>query len=129
HQAAVTTEPTPMQDAAEEAFKHGMDDSLPMKAEFKRRRDALYKGLIELGFDCASPQGAFYIFAKIPAGLEQDDTKFIYDLVEKAHVAVTAGSSFAKGGEGYVRFSYAVSMAQIEEGLRRLEKYVRENKK
>ena len=129
HQAIVTTEPTPMQDAAEEAFKNGMDDALPMKEEFQKRRDALYSGLTKIGFECAKPQGAFYIFAKIPEGFEQDDTKFIYELVDKAKVAVTAGSSFSEGGEGYIRFSYAVSMDQIEEGLKRLEKFVKENKK
>ena len=129
HQAIVTTEPTPMQDAAEEAFKNGMDDALPMKEEFQKRRDALYSGLTKIGFECAKPQGAFYIFAKIPDGFEQDDNKFIYELVDKARVAVTAGSSFSEGGEGYIRFSYAVSMDQIEEGLKRLEKFVKENKK
>ncbi|MBC6350122.1 aminotransferase class I/II-fold pyridoxal phosphate-dependent enzyme [Lactobacillus melliventris] len=129
HQAITTTEPTPMQDAAEEAFKNGMDDSLPMKAEFKKRRDTLYAGLTKIGFECAKPQGAFYIFAKIPDGFEQDDNKFIYELVDKAHVAVSAGSSFSEGGEGYIRFSYAVSMDQIEKGLQRLEKFVKENKK
>lgn len=128
HQTIVTTEPTPMQDAAEEAFKNGMNDSEPMKREFQNRRDVLYQGLTDIGFECAKPQGAFYIFAKIPAGLEQDDSKFIYDLVDKAHVAVTAGSSFALGGQGYIRFSYAVSMDQINEGLRRIKKYVEENK-
>ena len=129
HQAIVTTEPTPMQDAAEEAFKNGMDDALPMRKEFQKRRDALYSGLTKIGFECAKPQGAFYIFAKIPDGFEQDDNKFIYELVDKARVAVTAGSSFSEGGEGYIRFSYAVSMDQIEEGLKRLEKFVKEDKK
>ncbi|RMC50970.1 aminotransferase class I/II-fold pyridoxal phosphate-dependent enzyme [Lactobacillus sp. ESL0228] len=129
HQTIVTTEPTPMQDAAEEAFKNGMDDAQQMKLEFQKRRDVLYEGLTKLGFVCAKPEGAFYIFAKIPTGFEQDDSKFIYDLVDKAHVAVTGGSCFAKGGEGYIRFSYAVAMSQIEEGLKRLEKYVKENRK
>ena len=129
HQAITTTEPTPMQDAAEEAFKNGMDDSLPMKEEFQKRRDTLYDGLTKIGFECAKPQGAFYIFAKIPDGFEQDDNKFIYELVDKAHVAVSAGSSFSEGGEGYIRFSYAVSMDQIEKGLQRLKKFVKENKK
>lgn len=128
HQAITTTEPTPMQDAAEEAFSKGQDDALPMKKEFQKRRDVLYEGLTKLGFECVKPKGAFYIFAKIPAGLEQDDTKFIYDLAEKGHVAVVAGSFFAKGGEGYIRLSYATSMDQIKEGLKRLEKYVKENK-
>ena len=129
HQAITTTESTSMQDAAEEAFKNGMDDSLPMKEEFQKRRDTLYAGLTKIGFECAKPQGAFYIFAKIPDGFEQDDNKFIYELVDKAHVAVSAGSSFSEGGEGYIRFSYAVSMDQIEKGLQRLEKFVKENKK
>ena len=127
--AITTTEPTPMQDAAEEAFSKGQDDALPMKKEFQKRRDVLYDGLTKLGFECVKPKGAFYIFAKIPEGLEQDDTKFIYDLAEKGHVAVVAGSFFAKGGEGYIRLSYATSMDQIKEGLKRLEKYVKENRK
>ena len=128
HQAITTTEPTPMQDAAEEALADGKDDALPMKKEFQKRRDVLYDGLTQLGFECVKPKGAFYIFAKIPAGLEQDDTKFIYDLAEKGRVAVVAGSFFAKGGEGYVRLSYATSMDNIKEGLKRLKQYVKENK-
>lgn len=129
HQAITTTEPTPMQDAAEEALANGKDDALTMKKEFQKRRDVLFDGLTKLGFECVKPAGAFYIFAKIPKGLEQDDTKFIYDLAEKGHVAVVAGSFFAKDGEGYVRLSYATSMDNIKEGLRRLEKYVKENRK
>lgn len=124
HQAITTSEPTPMQDAAEEAFKNGQDDAIPMKAEFKKRRDVLVKGLEELGFECVQPQGAFYVFAKIPEGLEQDDTKFIYDLAEKGKVAVTAGSFFAKGGKGYIRLSYATSIDEIQRGLDNLKKYV-----
>lgn len=128
HQAITTTESTPMQDAAEEALANGKDDALPMKKEFQKRRDVFYDGLTKLGFECVKPKGAFYIFAKIPAGLEQDDTKFIYDLAEKGRVAVVAGSFFAKGGEGYIRLSYATSMDNIKEGLKRLEQYVKENK-
>ena len=128
HQAITTTEPTPMQDAAEEALVNGKDDALPMKKEFQKRRDVLYDGLTKLGFECVKPKGAFYIFAKIPSGLEQDDTKFIYDLAEKGRVAVVAGSFFAKGGEGYIRLSYATSMDNIKEGLKRLKQYVKENK-
>ena len=128
HQAITTTEPTPMQDAAEEALADGKDDALPMKKEFQKRRDVLYDGLTKLGFECVKPKGAFYIFANIPGGLKQDDTKFIYDLAEKGRVAVVAGSFFAKGGEGYIRLSYATSMDNIKEGLKRLKQYVKENK-
>lgn len=128
HQAITTSEPTPMQDAAEEAFKNGKDDALPMKKEFQKRRDILYDGMEKLGFKCVKPQGAFYVFAKIPTFLEQDDTKLIYDLAKKAHVAVTAGSFFGKGGAGYLRLSYATSMDNIKEGLKRLGRYVAANK-
>ena len=95
-----------------------------MDAKYVQRRDYMYKRLTAMGFDCTQPMGAFYIFAKIPAGLEQDDTKLIYDIVKKARVAVTAGSFFGAGGEGYLRFSYATSMDQIREGMDRLAKYV-----
>lgn len=100
-----------------------------MKKEYQARRDYLYSNLTKLGFECAKPQGAFYIFAKIPAGLEQDDKKFIYDLAEKAKVAVTAGSFFGKGGEHYIRLSYATSMEEIKKGVARIAKYVEEESK
>lgn len=128
HQAITTSEPTPMQDAAAEAFGKGQNDSLSMKKEFCRRRDLLAAGLSKLGFDCVPAKGAFYIFAKIPPFLNQDDTKLIYDLADHAGVAVTAGSFFGPGGEGYLRFSYAISQQQIVEGLKRLRKYVAEKK-
>lgn len=128
HQAITTSEPTPMQDAAEEAFKNGINDAKPMKAAFQKRRDVLLAGLEKIGFKCIKPQGAFYVFAKIPEGFDQDDTKFIYELAKKAHVATIAGSFFGQGGQGYLRLSYATSMDQIKEGLRRLTKFVKENK-
>lgn len=124
NQLILTSAPTPMQDAAAEAFGKGQADSQPMKAEFKRRRDYLYQGLTKLGFKCVRPGGAFYIFAKIPAGLEQDDAKFIYDLAKNAHVAVSAGSFFGKGGQGWLRLSYATSLAQIKEGVKRIKHYL-----
>lgn len=128
HQAITTSEPTPMQDAAEEAFKHGQDDVLPMKEEFLKRRDVLLKGMQEAGFDCLDPQGAFYIFAKIPEGLEQDDEKLAYQLADEAGVAVTAGSYFGQGGQGYLRLSYAISLEEIERGLKRIKAFVNKNK-
>ncbi len=128
HQAITTSEPTPMQDAAEEAFKNGMDDAKPMKAEFQKRRDVLVAGMRKIGFACVKPQGAFYVFAKIPSFLEQDDSKLIYDLAKEAHVATSGGSFFGKGGAGYLRLSYATSMDNIKEGVKRLGKYVEQHK-
>ena len=77
-----------------------------------------------MGFECSQPMGAFYIFAKIPSFLDQDDNKLIYQLANEAKVAVTAGSNFGnKGGEGYLRFSYATSIEQIKEGMDRLAEF------
>lgn len=129
HQFTITTTSTMTQAAAFEAFKNGVDDSQPMKIEYQKRRDYLSDKMTALGFTCAKPQGAFYLFAKIPAGLIQDDKKFIYDLAAKAQVAVISGSSFGPGGAGYIRISYAASMADIKAAVQRLEKYVKENKK
>lgn len=124
HQFITTTEPTPMQDAAEEAFKNGDEDAERMKAAFKERRDYLYGALTDLGFDVIKPQGAFYIWAKIPEGLNQNDTEFVYELCDKAKVGVCAGSWFAKGGQGWLRFSYATALDDIKEGVSRIKKFV-----
>ncbi len=124
HSFVMTDVATFSQDAAEAALRGGLKATHEMDAKYVQRRDYMYKRLTAMGFDCTQPMGSFYIFAKIPAGLEQDDTKLIYDIVKKARVAVTAGSFFGAGGEGYLRFSYATSMDQIREGMDRLAKYV-----
>lgn len=129
HQFATTTTSCVTQDAATEALANGQDDALPMRDEYKKRRDFLVSKLSELGFQCAPPAGAFYLFAKIPAQLNQNDEEFIYDLAKKARVAVINGSSFGPGGEGYIRLSYATSMAECEKGMARLKEYVESTSK
>ncbi|MCT3441599.1 aminotransferase class I/II-fold pyridoxal phosphate-dependent enzyme, partial [Limosilactobacillus fermentum] len=123
HGFAVTDVATFVQDAAEEALRNGQEDPAAMRAQYQERRNVLYQGLQELGWETTNPEGAFYIFAKIPDYLEQDDEKFAYDLAEKAKVAVTPGSYFGAGGEGYVRFSYATDLNVIKTALDRLQKY------
>jgi aminotransferase len=127
HGFAVTDVATFVQDAAEEALRNGKDDPKAMRDKYQERRDVLYQGLKDLGWKTTNPEGAFYIFAKIPAYLEQDDEKFAYDLAKEAKVAVTPGSYFGAGGEGYVRFSYATDLAKIERALPRLAKYCRDH--
>lgn len=112
------------QAAAEEAFKNGMDDALPMKQEYMKRRDLLVAGLEKAGFSCPNPNGAFYVFAKIPAGLNQNSEAFCYDLAKEAKVALIPGSYFLPGGEGYVRISYAASEENIQEAVSRIQTYV-----
>lgn len=128
HQFTITTTSTMTQAAATEAFANGINDSDAMKKEYRKRRDYLFEKMTSYGFECAKPEGAFYLFAKIPQGLIQDDQKFIYDLAEKAKVALIGGSSFGPGGEGYVRISYAASMEDIITAMERVGSYVKENK-
>lgn len=59
-----------------------------------------------LKFEIARPNGAFYIFAKIPNGQIQDSMQFCVDLAKKAHLSVIPGIAFGKEGEGYIRISY-----------------------
>jgi aspartate/methionine/tyrosine aminotransferase len=69
------------------------------------------------------PTGAFYVFANAKH-LSNDSYKLAFDILEKARVGVTPGIDFGPGGEGYLRFSYANSLENIEKGLDRLERYL-----
>ncbi|GEB77944.1 aromatic amino acid aminotransferase [Sporolactobacillus inulinus CASD] len=129
HQFTITSTATVAQDAALEAFENGMDDGIHMRAEYQKRRDFVYEAMSKIGFDCVKPQGAFYLFAKIPAHMIQKSMAFSRDLAHKAKVAVIPGGSFGPGGEGYIRISYAASMEQLQEAMRRIATYAETNKK
>jgi (5-formylfuran-3-yl)methyl phosphate transaminase len=91
---------------------------------FSERRELMIRGLRGLGFEIkAEPRGAFYVFVNAKK-LNYDSHDLAFDILEKAHVAVTPGIDFGLGGEGFLRFSYATSMDSIEEGIRRLDKYI-----
>jgi len=93
-----------------------------MVAAFAKRRRVIVDGLNALpGVRCAEPGGAFYAFPNIE-GTGMDAKSLQTRLLEDAGVAVVAGTSFGALGEGFVRFSYAASMAQIEDALGRMEK-------
>ena len=94
-----------------------------MRKIYQQRRDLLLAGLKEAGFECASPKGAFYLFAKIPANLNQDSVAFCYELAKEAKVAVIPGASFGAGGEGYVRISYAASTEELKKAIERIQKF------
>lgn len=126
HQYMVTAPTTNCQYAALEAMTNGENDSKPMKEEYAKRRDYLKEKLEEVGFTMASPDGAFYLFAKIPSTCKQNSWDFVRDLAQKARVALIPGISFGPGGEGYVRISYAASMDKIKEAARRIQKYVKD---
>ena len=126
HQYLVTAANTMAQHAAVEALTAGKDDAEPMKKEYIQRRDYIIDKMTDLDFEIIKPDGAFYIFAKIPAGYNQDSFAFLKDFAQKKAVAFIPGAAFGQYGEGYVRLSYAASMGTIREAMKRLEEYMRE---
>lgn len=128
HQYLVTSATTMAQKAAIAALTAGADDALPMKIEYMKRRDFLYEKMKNLGFEIARPNGAFYIFAKIPDGYTQNSMNFCVDLAEKNKLAIIPGSAFGAAGEGFVRLSYAASMEKLELAMERLTAYMATNK-
>ena len=126
HQYLVTAANTMAQFAGVEALTAGKDDAEPMKKEYIERRDYIIEKMTELGFKIIKPDGAFYIFAKIPAGYNQDSFAFLKDFAQKKAVAFIPGAAFGRYGEGYVRLSYAASMDTIKEAMKRLKEYMEE---
>ncbi len=110
-----------VQVAMMEAFTGPMDEVNIMVEEFRKRRDVIVDGLNKIeGISCLKPQGAFYVFPNIKQlGMT---SKEIFDLLlYEAGVAGLPGTAFGKHGEGYIRFSYANSIENIKEALRRIE--------
>jgi (5-formylfuran-3-yl)methyl phosphate transaminase len=100
-----------------------------MKQIYNSRRIYMIDRLKKMGFSIpAEPTGAFYIFVDC-RHLSTDSYKLAFDILEKAHVGVTPGIDFGSNGEGFLRFSYANSIENIEEGLNRFEKYLNAFKK
>ena len=90
---------------------------------YNHRRIFLLKRLKEIGIASKTePAGAFYTLANIKK-YSHDSFQIAYDILDKAQVAVTPGIDFGQNAEGYIRISYAASMAKIAEGMDRLEKY------
>lgn len=124
HQYLVTAASTISQKAAIRALIEGINDATIMKKEYLQRRDFVFDEMTKLGFEVAKPNGAFYIFAKIPSHCQQNSMKFCVDLAEKEAVAVIPGIAFGEAGEGYVRISYAADMQTLKEAMKRLASYM-----
>jgi len=91
------------------------------KAEFKKRRDFLVPALRKLGFGVPlMPEGAFYVYAKLPAGLGSSEA-FAKSLLEQHHVAITPGTDFGTYlAEDYARFSYSQDLETLRKGVERI---------
>jgi len=115
------------QEAAIEALRNGKTEMEKMKAEYCRRRNMIVKRLNEIGLKCVMPKGAFYVFPNITSsGLSSKE--FATRLLQEEKVAVVPGTAFGACGEGYVRCAYATSFEDIEEAMRRVEKFVKKIK-
>lgn len=96
-----------------------------MRKVFGERRLFLLEGLKRIGLPVKShPRGAFYVFVDV-SRFTRDSLSFAFDVLEKAKVAVTPGVDFGADGEGFIRLSYANSMENIGEGLRRLDLFLK----
>ena len=106
------------------ALREALPDSERMRQSYDERRRYLVPGLKKLGFGIATePNGAFYVFANAKA-FSGDSYSFAFEILERAKVSLAPGVGFGKNGEGYLRFSYANSLENLGEGLRRLEVFL-----
>jgi aspartate/methionine/tyrosine aminotransferase len=109
-----------VQMACVEALKGPQEDSQAMVREFQRRRDVIVNGLNSIeGMTCLNPMGAFYVFPNVQA-LPKSSKELEEYFLEEHSVATLAGTSFGALGEGYLRFSYANSVENIQTALDRI---------
>jgi aminotransferase len=123
HQYTIMSAPTTAQDAALEALTGGEKYVQEMVSEYDRRRLLIVNGLNKLGLTTFEPHGAFYAFPNIAASGMSDEL-FAETLLREEHVAVVPGNAFGPGGEGFVRCCYATAFEQIEEALKRMERFM-----
>ena len=124
HQYTMLCAPIMGQVAAIEALMSGSEAVQQMVEEYDHRRRVIVKGLNDIGLPCFEPKGAFYAFPSVKGtGLLADE--FAEKLLLNEKVAVVAGSAFGKCGKDHVRCCYATSLADIEEALIRMDRFVR----
>jgi aminotransferase len=124
HQYSVMCSSTTAQKAAYEAILHGESYVQQMVAEYDRRRRMFVDGMNAIGLKTFEPRGAFYAFPYI-GGTGLDEDTFANRLLQEERVAVVPGTAFGKGGEGFVRCSYATAYDKLEEALDRIERFVK----
>lgn len=123
HQYGIMSAPTMGQYAALEGLRHGEAEVARMVESYDERRKVIVQGFRDMGLSCFEPKGAFYCFPSIQStGLSSEE--FCERLLKAEHVAVVPGNAFGASGEGFVRCSYASSMENIKEALKRIERFI-----
>jgi aminotransferase len=123
HQYAVMCAPTTAQYAAIEALRNGDEEVRMMVAEYNRRRRFVLNSLRSIGMDCFEPFGAFYVFPNIrKTGLTSD--QFCERLLMTEKVLTVPGSAFGDCGEGFIRATYATSMENLMEAMKRIGRFI-----
>ena len=106
------------------ALREALPHAERMRLQFARRRKVMLGALARAGLPVAcAPQGAYYVFVNLRR-YGRDSRRMAHELLEKARVAVTPGAEFGPGGEGFIRLSYAASVENILEGIRRIERHL-----
>ena len=128
HQYGIMSSPTTSQFAAIEALRNCDEDVEEMVREYNYRRRCIVDGFRAMGLSCFEPLGAFYVFPCIKStGMSSEE--FCNTLLQEEHVAVVPGNAFGASGEGFVRCSYAYSIDNIQEALKRIERFVNKHRK
>ena len=124
HQFAIMCSPTTSQYAAIEALRRGDEDIQKMREEYDYRRRVIVDGFRSIGLSCFEPEGAFYVFPDIRS-TNMTSAEFSETLLYKEKVAVIPGTAFGESGEGFIRCSYAYSIASINQALERIERFLK----
>jgi len=124
----VSCTPTMVQFAGMEALKGPQDAVVKMKQEYQKRRDLLVSLVREVpGMSCKVPKGAFYLFVNVQPIMKKlglTSSELADKIMREGHVVILPGTAFGNYGEGYIRFSYVSSEADIREGMRRMKEYL-----
>ena len=131
HQYSMLCAPIMSQYAGLEALKYEMSTGYrqigEMVSSYNKRRMFILDGMREAGLTCFEPKGAFYLFPNIKStGLSSEE--FCEKLLAAKKIACVPGRAFGEAGEGYIRCSYASSMTNIMEAVKRIGEFIQELK-
>ena len=119
HQHMVVSAPSFVQPGCVAALRHDTSD---VRELFRKRRDYVYKRLVDMGLEVQEPEGAFYMFINIEKyGMESE--AFCLKMLKEGLIGLIPGIYF--GTEGYIRLSYCYSDEDLKEGLDRIEKFIK----